>query len=90
MSQNHDIPTAPSLPTDRSNWSKPLPEIIPPPTFAPVFFSAGIVFLAWGPLTSWIVSAAGLGLILLSLRIWLGELRKDWKKTSSPTPPSHE
>ncbi|HEY8965381.1 MAG TPA: hypothetical protein VIM58_02990 [Candidatus Methylacidiphilales bacterium] len=86
-----------TLPADTTGWSKPKPEIIPPPTFAPVFFSSGIVFFAWGPLTSWILSAVGLGLIGLSLRIWLGELRQDWKKqeaeknaTTSTPSPSHE
>ncbi len=87
-----NAPETPNPAPDRVGWSKPLPEVIPPPTFCPVFFSAGIVFLAWGPLTSWVLSAVGFGLIILALRIWLGELRKDWKKTasSSSSSPSHE
>ncbi|SDU22716.1 hypothetical protein SAMN05444156_2722 [Verrucomicrobium sp. GAS474] len=92
---SYETPQQPSAPVDKTGWSKPLPEIIPPPTFAPVFFSAGIVFTAWGPLTSWILSAVGLGLIILALRVWLGELRADWKKTAqasktSTSSSSHE
>ena len=70
-------PAAPQY--DRSDWNKPLPEIIPPPTYAPAFFASGIVLLVWGPLTIWFVSLVGLAFILCSLAAWIRAIRKDWR-----------
>jgi len=74
----HSHDPAPTPAGDRSDWNKPLPELIPPPTYAPALMAAGIVLLFWGPVTIWIVSVAGVGFIIGSLIIWIKAIRKDW------------
>lgn len=75
-----DHGTPPQTPVgDRSDWNKPQPEIIPPPTYAPALMACGIVFLVWGPITLWLVSVVGLGFMIASITLWLKEIRKDWK-----------
>ncbi len=59
--------------------NKPLPEVIPPPTYAPSFMAAGIVFLVWGFLTKLLVTLAGIVLMIVSLVLWLREIRNDWE-----------
>ncbi len=76
MSHNAQIPDDG---VDRSDWNKPLPEIIPPPTYSPSFMAAGIVFLLWGFLTHWVVSLVGLSFLAFALGSWLKSIRKDWK-----------
>jgi hypothetical protein len=55
-------------------WSSPLPEKLPPPTYAPVFVALGITFLLFGVVSSYIFSAAGAILIAASVAKWVGEL----------------
>ena len=55
-------------------WSSPLPEKLPPPTYAPVFVALGITFLLFGVVSSYIFSAAGAILIAASMAKWVGEL----------------
>lgn len=55
-------------------WSSPLPEKLPPPTYAPVFVALGITFLLFGVVSSYIFSAAGAILIAASMAKWIGEL----------------
>jgi len=55
-------------------WSEPLPEKIPPSTYAPVFVALGITFLLFGVLSSYVFSAAGFLLIVVSISKWVGEL----------------
>ncbi|MDE1171450.1 MAG: hypothetical protein PW734_09625 [Verrucomicrobium sp.] len=75
---DHGTPS-PAPTGDRSNWNKPQPELIPPPTFSPIFMSAGIVFLVWGFTTHWLVSLTGLAFMIASICIWISEIRKDWR-----------
>jgi hypothetical protein len=56
------------------HWNAPLPEKIPPPTYAPVFLALGITFLLFGVLSSYVFSAAGLVLMTISIGKWVGEL----------------
>jgi hypothetical protein len=55
-------------------WSAPLPENIPPPTYAPVFLALGITFLLFGVVSSYVFSAAGVALMAVSISKWVGEL----------------
>jgi hypothetical protein len=55
-------------------WSAPLPEKTPPSTYAPVFLALGITFLLFGVLTSYVFSAAGFILMVVSISKWVGEL----------------
>jgi hypothetical protein len=56
---------------------KPRPERLPPPTFWPATLALGATLLAFGVVTSWIISVAGFGLFLLGAGGWLEDLRHD-------------
>ncbi|MGH7907410.1 MAG: cytochrome c oxidase subunit 4 [Candidatus Binataceae bacterium] len=72
--QDQKIKKAVKTPIPREQWARPLPEKIPPPTYWPAIMSLGIVFILFGVVTSWIFSAVGFVLFLLSLGKWVGEL----------------
>ena len=59
---------------EAGDWSSPLPENLPPPTYAPVFLALGITFLLFGVVSSYVFSAAGFILIVVSISKWVGEL----------------
>ena len=56
---------------------KPLPATLPPPTVWPITLALGTTLMAFGVLTSYIMSLAGLGLFLIGAGGWLGDLRND-------------
>jgi hypothetical protein len=49
---------------------------LPRPTYWPVVLAAGVVFLAWGIVTTFAISIIGLALLGLALGGWIGELRR--------------
>ncbi len=55
-------------------WSTPLPEKTPPPTYAPAFLALGITFVLFGVVSSYVFSAAGFVLMVVSISKWVGEL----------------
>ena len=55
-------------------WSAPLPDKNPQPTYAPAFLALGITFLLFGIVSSYVFSAAGFVLIVVSISKWVGEL----------------
>jgi hypothetical protein len=57
--------------------AKPLPETLPRPTAWPATVALGVTLLAFGVVTSSIISVAGLGLFLLGGAGWFKELRND-------------
>ena len=59
-------------PEEKVDWSLPKPDVVPPATYTPVGAAFGVVFLAWGLLTSPIVSAVGLVIFVASLVGWIG------------------
>jgi len=59
---------------EKTEWSTPLPEKNPPPTYAPAFLALGITFLLFGLVSSYVYSAAGLILMAVSISKWVGEL----------------
>lgn len=48
---------------------------LPRPTYWPVVLAVGIVFLAWGIVTTIAITVIGLALLALGLGGWIGELR---------------
>jgi hypothetical protein len=61
---------------DHPDW-EPLPAAhLPRPTYWPVVLAAGVVFLAWGIVTTLAISIIGLALLALALGGWIGELRR--------------
>lgn len=61
----------------RDPWHPPLPETVPPPTVWPATLSLGACFLAWGVVTSWLISAVGAVLFILGCAGWVSDLRRD-------------
>ncbi|MCB9149187.1 MAG: cytochrome c oxidase subunit I [Caldilineaceae bacterium] len=55
--------------TNQAGWSAVSQEI-PQPTYAPATLALGIIFVLWGLATTWLISAVGLGLIVLALQLW--------------------
>lgn len=56
---------------------KAKPELLPKPTYWPFFLAMGITFLAWGLLTTWIISLAGIIVMVISLIGWINILRHE-------------
>ena len=60
-------------------WSTPKPEQIPKPTYWPAVLALATILLLWGVVTSWIISAVGVGLFLIAISGWIRELYHDAK-----------
>ena len=67
----------PLRPALHPGWSRPRPDVLPSPTYTPVVFALGIIFIALGVVTNYIVSFVGLLLFLLGAARWIGELRHE-------------
>jgi hypothetical protein len=61
----------------RAGWTKARPEIIPRPTYFPAAMAFGITFLFWGIVTSPVVLAAGVVVLVVALSGWIGEVRHE-------------
>ncbi len=73
--QHSALSTLPS--PDHPDW-EPLPTAhLPRPTYWPVVLAVGVMFLAWGIVTTIIISIIGVALLALGLGGWIGELRHD-------------
>ena len=77
QSSSHPNDTRSPQPSpDHPDW-EPLPAAhLPRPTYWPVVLAAGVVFLAWGIVTTLAISIIGLALLALALGGWIGELRR--------------
>jgi len=62
---------------DTKGWSDPLPEKVPRPTYYPVIFALGCVFMMFGIVTLWLMSVVGAVLFVIALIGWIGEMRHD-------------
>lgn len=56
---------------------KAKPEQLPKPTYWPFFMALGLMFMGWGLLTIWLISAAGLLVFIISLIGWINILRHE-------------
>lgn len=65
------------VPLEDAEWAEPLPEKIPPPTYAPAALALGIVLILWGLIASWMISATGALLCAVALVFWIRELLYD-------------
>jgi hypothetical protein len=61
----------------RPGWNRPPPEHLVGPSYWPVALALGISFLFWGLVSSWIISAIGALITIVSLANWIAELRHD-------------
>jgi hypothetical protein len=57
--------------------NKPLPERLPRPTVWPATVALGVTLLAFGIVTHWLMSLAGLGLFILGTGGWFKDLRDE-------------
>jgi hypothetical protein len=55
-------------------YVKARPEILPKPTYMPFLFAFSLLLIAWGLLSTWIISVAGFIGICISLYGWIKEL----------------
>ncbi len=60
---------------DKKDWGIARPQKIPAPTFAPAALAFGITFFMWGLLTSMVLIVVGLIVMVVSLTVWIGEIR---------------
>ena len=58
-------------------WTKPRPQTVPRPTFAPAIVALAIMCLLWGLLTTYLISVLGLLLLAVGLTIWIGGYRRE-------------
>ncbi len=70
-----DRPPAAAAPQVRPGWRPAEHEGLPQPTYWPVVMAFGIALLAWGLVTTLLVSGVGLVMFALALAGWIGELR---------------
>ncbi len=74
----HPAQKAPAvLSPDHPDWEMLPAAHLPRPTYWPVVLAVGIMFLAWGIVTTVAISVIGLALLALALGGWIGELRHD-------------
>jgi hypothetical protein len=60
----------------RQRWHKPKPEVLAPPTYWPIIFAVGITLLAWGAVTALPLSLLGLGICVVAVIKWIGDIRR--------------
>jgi hypothetical protein len=61
--------------TSREGWLLPKPATLPQPSYWPAALALGIIFLLWGVVTTYVVSAIGLVVSAVALAGWIGALR---------------
>ena len=60
-----------------AGWVECPPAHVPAPTAAPALFSLGATLLAWGIVSSGVVSLIGGALLASALLQWIGEIAHD-------------
>lgn len=60
-----------------SGWLACPSERGPAPTAAPALFAFGVTLLAWGIVSSFVVSLIGAAVVVASLMHWIGEIAHD-------------
>lgn len=55
----------------------PKPETLPEPTYWPAVFAIGVTLLAWGVVTSLLLSLLGLGISIVAVVNWIGDIRHE-------------
>lgn len=55
-------------------YVKAKPEILPAPSYMPFVLAVSLLFVGWGLLSTWIISAAGAVGVCISIFGWIKEL----------------
>lgn len=61
----------------QAEWNAPKPDYLPRPTYWPFGLALAVVLLGWGLISSALIFAGGIVLLLISLGGWIGELRHE-------------
>lgn len=69
-----DISRNPCEPPLSNGWKKPLPEHLPRPTYWPAMLALATTLSLLGPVTSMAITVVGLGLAVVALIGWIGEI----------------
>ena len=64
------------------NDYRPKPEVLPKPTFWPLILAAGITLSAWGIVTSYPILILGLGMTIVAVANWIGDIRHEQRSES--------
>jgi len=70
------MPLESPLDTAREGWSDPLPERLARPTYWPSLLALGMTLALLGPVTLMAVTIVGLGLAVVALIGWIGDLKQ--------------
>ncbi len=54
-------------------------EAPPRPTYAPAAMAMGIMMMAWGIVTYWMMSLFGAGVFVWALWSWISEICQQWR-----------
>ncbi|HKY64108.1 MAG TPA: hypothetical protein VJR29_11890 [bacterium] len=71
---SHEFTAAEPVPQEDPEWAEPLPEKIPPPSYAPAVLALGLVLILWGLIAGWMISVVGAFLTVFALSYWIREL----------------
>lgn len=63
--------------TNTETWQKATPQKLPKPTYYPLFMAIAFAFMLWGILASWLISAAGVIILIIALSGWIRILRSE-------------
>lgn len=64
----------PPVPTTRDGWSVPKPLHVPRPMYWPAFLAIGVVWGAWGAISSPLLIYAGIAVFIVALTLWIREM----------------
>jgi hypothetical protein len=60
-----------------AGWTRPTLDKLPRPTYWPVTLAFGVIFALGGIVTSYVVSLVGVGMVVVAIAGWVGELRHE-------------
>ncbi len=61
----------------KAGWTKPRPQNMPSPTYAPAVIALAMVCLLWGLVTTYLISLLGLALLVVGVVNWIGGFRHE-------------
>lgn len=77
MAFEHDGPRHEAASDGPEGWNVPLPAHLPRRTVWPVVGAFGTILIFWAVVTSYLILAVGLSLLVLSAVGWINEIRRE-------------
>ncbi len=74
MTDSSDTETTQLVNAPADTWSLPKPLKAPARTYWPAMMALGIILFSFGVVTQYVFMLAGLGLMIWSIKHWVGEL----------------